>query len=307
MTNDSPFLVVILGPTASGKTTLAIEVAKALGTEILSADSRQFFKEMSIGTAKPSAEELKQVKHHFINSLSIKDEYNVGMFEQDALKVLEEIYKKKNVAVMAGGSGLYIDAVCSGFDEVPEADKEIRTAIIERYKVEGIEYLRSALKKLDEVHYKKVDIKNPHRLIRAIEVCMITGRPYSEQRKGEKKKRDFIPIKIGLNIDREKLYEKINDRVDEMIKSGLLDEARALSPFRVGATPNSLNTVGYKELFDHLDGKYDRARAVELIKQNTRNFAKRQMTWFRKDKEITWFDPKEKKTILEFIISKARN
>jgi tRNA dimethylallyltransferase len=298
---NAKFLVVILGPTAAGKTAASLELAKEFETEILSADSRQFFKEMSIGTAKPNEHELKSVKHHFIDSLSVSDEYNVGMFERDALKILDKLFKKKDVVVMAGGSGLYINAVCNGFDEVPQADQEIRANITEMYKREGIEYLQSTLKKLDEEHYRKVDIKNPHRLIRAIEVCMTTGKPYSELRKGEKKKRNFTTVKIGLNMDREKLYAKINSRVDTMMSQGLLEEVKALAPFRAGGNLNSLQTVGYTELFEHLEGKYDLERAVELIKQNTRNFAKRQMTWFRKDKEITWFEPEEIKGIMQFI------
>src|ERR1035437_2530207 len=313
------FLIVILGPTAVGKTAAAIDIAKELGTEIISADSRQFFREMTIGTAKPNAEELKSVKHHFINSLSIQDEDNAGMFERDALKVLEKIYSKNNVAVMAGGSGLYINAVCNGFDDVPHADKEIRANIIEMYKHQGIEYLRDTLKKLDEEHYRKIDIKNPHRLIRAIEVCMVTGKKYSEMRKkdnspptpkGEKqpgsqeKIRSFTTIKIGLEMEREKLYERINTRTDNMMREGLLEEVKALAPFRAGGvTLNSLQTVGYKELFNFIDGKHELNRAVELIKQNTRNFAKRQMTWWRKDKEIKWFNPDEKEKIMEYIKS----
>ncbi len=306
-------LIIILGPTAVGKTAVAIDIAKKLGTEIISSDSRQFFKEMSIGTAKPSNQELKSVKHHFINSLSVQDEYNVGMFERDVLKALDKIFENKNTAVMAGGSGLYINAVCNGFDEVPVADKEIRANLLEMFKREGIEYLQKTLKKLDPEHYKKVDIKNPHRLIRAIEVCMATGKTYSELRKGEKKKRNFNVIKIGLNLDREKLYEKINKRVDCMMTEGLLEEVKALAPFRAGGIRlNSLQTVGYKELFAHLKAVSsgdnqspfrDLGSAVELIKQNTRNFAKRQMTWFRKDKDIKWFDPDEKEKISSYISS----
>jgi len=296
-------LIVILGPTAVGKTSLAIDIANELCTEIISADSRQLFREMNIGTAKPNEEELQSVKHHFINSLSIQEDYNAGMFEREALKVLEIIFQNKNTAVMAGGSGMYINAVCNGFDEVPEADKQIRTNIIEMYKREGIDYLRDTLKKLDEKHYKKIDIKNPHRLIRALEVCMITGIPYSELRKEKKQKRNFTSIKIGLTIEREKLYERINTRVDEMMKQGLLDEVRTLIKYK---QKNSLQTVGYKELFDFIEGKHDLNRAVELIKQNTRNFAKRQMTWFRKDKEIIWFDSNEKEKIMQHLQSHIR-
>lgn len=300
------FLIVILGPTAVGKTSLAIDIATELDTEIISADSRQFYREMNIGTAKPSAGELKKAKHHFINSLSVTDDYNVGRFEKDALNVLEEIFSKRNTAVMVGGSGLYINAVCNGFDSVPQADKELRENLSALYKEKGIEALQAMLKKLDLEHYKKVDIKNPHRLIRAIEVCMVTGKPYSDLLKGKKQERNFKVIKIGLNMKREKLYERINERVDEMMKNGLLNEVKALAPFRAGDNPNSLNTVGYKELFDHLEGKCDLQTAIEKLKQNTRNFAKRQLTWFRRDKEIKWFEPTEHKAIISYLQSKIR-
>ena len=293
-------LIVILGPTAVGKTSLSIDVAKEFDTEIISADSRQFFREMNIGTAKPSDAQLKQVKHHFINSLSIKDEYNVGEFEKETLKVLEKIFSKKKTTVMVGGSGLYINAVCNGFDEVPSSDKKVRENIMEMYKQEGIEYLRSTLKKLDKEHYSKVDLSNPHRMIRAIEVCIVTGKKYSELRKGKKEKRSFSIVKIGLDMEREKLYERINSRVDEMMTDGLLEEVKSLSPFK---HLNALNTVGYKELLEHLEGKHDLVRAVELIKQNTRNFAKRQLTWFRKDKEVKWFEPSEKEKITALVKS----
>lgn len=300
-------LIVILGPTAVGKTSLSIDIAKEFNTEIISADSRQFFREMNIGTAKPSEEQLTSVKHHFINSLSVKDEYNAGMFERDALKILNNIFKKKNIAVMAGGSGLYINAVCNGFDEVPEGDKEVRVNLIALYKEKGIEALQALLKQYDEKHFRKVDIKNPHRLIRAIEVCMVTGKPYSELRKGEKQIRKFIPIKIGLEMEREKLYERINERVDTMLNEGLLQEVKSLALFRAGGNLNSLQTVGYKELFDFIDGKTDLSSAVELIKQNTRNFAKRQMTWLRKDKEIKWLRGNQKEEITKYICEKIKN
>ena len=291
-------LIVILGPTAVGKTKVAIDIAKKIDTEIISADSRQFFREMEIGTAKPGKEELASVKHHFINSLSVKDEYNVGMFEKDTLKILDSIFQKKDMAIMTGGSGLYINAVCNGFDKLPEANREIRSKIIETYKQEGIIYLQHTLKRLDEEHYKKIDIKNPHRLIRAIEVCMTTGKSYSKLRIGEKQKRSFSSIKIGLNMEREKLYQKINTRVDEMIKAGLLDEVKSLVKYK---SLNSLQTVGYKELFEYLEEKTSLEKAIDLIKQNSRNFAKRQMTWFRKDQDIKWFEPNELENILDYI------
>ena len=319
------FLVVILGPTAAGKTSLAIEIAKTFNTEIISADSRQFFREMNIGTGKPSAKQLKEVKHHFINSLSVTDDYNVGMFERDAHNVLEKIFnpntkggntdEEKNIsgslqgggqtfAVMVGGSGLYINAVCHGFDEMPEVNKEVRANLMALYKENGIDALQSLLKKYDEKYYGRVDVKNPHRLIRAIEVCMVTGKSYAELRKGEKQKRNFTFIKIGLEMEREKLYEKINARVDEMMKQGLLDEVKSLVKYK---HLNSLQTIGYLELFDFIEGKTDLSSAVALIKQNTRNFAKRQMTWFKKDKETAWFEPNKKEEIDKYILGKTAN
>lgn len=305
---NKKYLIVILGPTAVGKTSVAIEVAKELDSEIISADSRQFFKEMNIGTAKPNKEELKTVKHYFINSLSIEDEYNVGMYEKDTLKVLDAIFKKKHLAILVGGSGLYINAVCNGFDDVPPADKKIRAQLENIYKEKGIEALRALLKEHDEEYYKKIDLLNPHRLIRAIEVCMVTGKKYSDLRKKDKgdrlpviSNRPFEAIKIGLRMEREKLYERINTRVNEMMNKGLLEEVRSLAPLRSTGKLNSLQTVGYKELFDFIDGKIELTRAIELIKQNTRNFAKRQMTWFRKDDTIKWFDADDRESIMQFI------
>jgi tRNA dimethylallyltransferase len=296
-------LLVILGPTAVGKTELAIEVAKALNTEIISADSRQFYREMNIGTAKPSALQLQEVKHHFINSLSVTDEYNAGKFEEDALKVLDTILQNNPYALMVGGSGLYINAVCNGFDEMVPSDAEVRANITEKYKSEGIEYLRATLKKLDNAYYAKVDLSNPHRMIRAIEVCMITGIPYSQLRKGRKKERNFTVIKMGINLLREELYRRINNRVDEMMKNGLLEEVKSLIQYK---TLNALNTVGYKELFEHLEGKTSLDKAIELIKQHTRNFAKRQITWFRHDKEIIWLNSHNLKNVLEIVNGKAK-
>jgi len=295
---DKKILVVILGPTAAGKTRVAIDLARELGTEIISADSRQFFREMEIGTAKPDKQELLSVKHHFINSLSVEDNYNVGRFEEDALKILDSIFRESNTAIMAGGSGLYINAVCNGFDEMPETDEAIRSGITEKYKQEGITYLQNTLRELDEEHYNKADLKNPHRLIRAIEVCLTTGKKYSELREGKKQKRNFIPVKIGLHTAREKLYDRINARVDEMMGSGLLEEVKSLLKYK---NRNALQTVGYKELFGHLEGKISLEKAVDQIKQNTRNFAKRQMTWFRKDQEIKWFEAGEIESMLDYI------
>ena len=296
--NNQKFLVVILGPTAIGKTALAIEVAKGLNTEIVSADSRQFFREISIGTAKPTGEELKAARHHFINSHSIAEDYNVGKFEEDAIALIEKVLDKKNSVVMVGGSGLYIDAVCKGFDKLPKADLKIRKQLTELYSAKGITALQKLLKEKDEEHCKKIDLSNPHRLMRALEVCLITGKPYSALRKGKKQKRHFSSIKIGLNMDREELYARINQRVDDMMKCGLLEEVKSVVEHK---EKNALRTVGYKELFGYLEEKTDLQTAVEKIKQNTRNFAKRQLTWFRRDKEIKWFSPNEKEKMMAHI------
>lgn len=292
------FLVVVVGPTASGKTALSIRLAKELNTEIVSADSRQFFKETTIGTAKPSDEQLQTVKHHFINSHSIHEEYNVGLYEQGALNVINKLFHKYNSVILTGGSGLYIDAVCKGFDPVPTRDTEIRKQLTELYSKEGIESLQARLRILDSEYYREIDLSNPQRLIRALEVCLITGKPYSSLRKGKHKSRGFTSIKIGLDIERRILYERINKRVDDMIASGLLLEVQSLIKYQ---DLNALQTVGYKELFDHYKGNLPLGKAVELIKQNTRNYAKRQLTWFRRDKDIKWFHQSQINEIMQFI------
>lgn len=291
-------LIIILGPTAVGKTALSIQVAKLFHTEIISADSRQFFKEMNIGTAKPSPEEMQDIKHHFIDFLSIEEDYNAGAYESAALTCLENIFRQKDTAILTGGSGLYINAVCNGFDELPETDEKVRADLIEKYRSYGIEALQKQLKVLDPVYYDMADLNNSQRIIRALEVCLVSGRPYSNFRSGKQKPRNFNILKIGLERDRKELYQRIDERVDEMIKSGLEKEARALLPYR---DKNALQTVGYKELFDYFEGKHDLQKAIELIKQNTRRFAKRQLTWFRKDKKIHWFHPDEKKAIIDWI------
>jgi len=281
-------LIVIVGPTAIGKTSVAIGIAEHFKTEIISADSRQFYRELNIGTAKPSEEELKKIKHHFINSLSIYDTYNVGQFETDALQCLETIFKKHDVAVMAGGSGLFVNAVCHGLDQLPESDSDLRDELNDLLNEKGIEALQKKLSDLDPEYFQTVDRSNPHRLIRAIEVCELTGMKYSDLRKKENKKRDFSVIKIGLDDDRDTVYQKINKRVDEMISNGLADEAKEFFSVR---HLNSLQTVGYRELFDFMEEKISFPEAVDLIKQNTRRYAKRQLTWFRRDEEIHWFHP----------------
>ena len=295
---DNKFLIVIAGPTAVGKTAMAVEIAKAFDTVVLSADSRQFFREMSIGTARPTEAEMQGVPHYFIASHSITEDYNVGRYEADAMQLLNKLFAEKDIIVMAGGTGLYIEAVCNGMDEVPQADEKIREELSAIYEEQGLQALHEMLKEKDPAYYEQVDLQNTHRVMRAIEVCLITGKPYSSFRKGEKKKRGFSVIKIGLTMERAALYERINLRVDEMMRHGLLDEARSLYDHR---HRNALQTVGYKEVFDHLEGRIDHEAAVDLIKRNTRRFAKRQLTWFRRDESIAWFEPKQKQEIIDHI------
>ncbi|HTI60654.1 tRNA (adenosine(37)-N6)-dimethylallyltransferase MiaA [Mucilaginibacter sp.] len=278
-------LLIILGPTASGKTALAIDLAKRLNTEIISADSRQFYREMSIGTAKPTAEELDHATHHFVNSHSIKQNFSVGDFEKQGLELLETIFKTHNTAIMVGGSGLYIRAISEGFDELPSASPELRNKLNKEFEEKGLAYLQDRLKETDPVYYQMVDLNNPQRMIRALEVFESTGLPFSSYHKSAAHERPFRCIKIGIDFPRELLYQRINQRVDDMVKQGLVDEVKTLLPYR---HLNALNTVGYSELFDYFDGKTDLETAISLIKQNTRRFAKRQLTWFRKDQDIKW-------------------
>lgn len=294
-------LIIIAGPTAIGKTALSIELAKHYQTVILSADSRQFFKEMTVGTAKPLKEEMQNISHFFIDSHSITEDYNVGKYETEVIALLEDLFQQHNTVILTGGSGLYIDAICKGFDELPEADSEVRTKIATLNATEGITGLQNLLKELDEAYYNKVDLQNPQRISRALEVCLTTGLPYSSLRKGKKQNRNFNIIKIGLNIERELLYQRINKRVDEMVNNGLVKEVESLTAYK---HLNALQTVGYKELFDYLDNKTDLKTAIELIKQNTRRFAKRQLTWFRRDEEIQWFEPQQTEKIIGYIDSK---
>ena len=281
-------LIIITGPTAVGKTSVAIEVAQALHTEIVSCDSRQMYREMRIGTAVPAAEELAAVPHHFIGQLSIHDYYNVSMFEQECLQLLDKLFLKYETVVMTGGSGLYIDALCRGIDDFPTVDPEIRKTVAGWFENEGIEYLRRQLKMLDPEHYAKVDLRNHKRIMKAIEVSLQTGKPYSSFLTAKEQKRPFEIVKIGLNRPREELFERINRRTTAMMEEGLLEEAQALYPYR---HLNALNTVGYKELFAYLDGRHDLDTAVELIRRNTRRYAKRQLTWFARDKEMKWMHP----------------
>ena len=296
--DSNKYLLVIVGPTAVGKTELCIDLAKHLNTEIISADSRQFYKEMTVGTAKPTASELKEVPHHLINNLSIQASYDIGKYEKEALMTIEYIFTHKNTAILTGGSGLYIDAVCKGVDEMPMITPAIRNTLNERYEREGLGSLIEKLKLVDNEYYKQVDLHNPQRVIRALEVYEATGQPYSSFRKSTDKIRPFKIIKIGLERDREELYSRIDQRMDVMISEGLFEEAKALYSFR---SNNALQTVGYKEIFEYLDGEYDREEAIRLLKRNSRRYAKRQMTWFRKDENIKWFHPDNKTSIIDYV------
>jgi len=278
-------LIILLGPTGVGKTELSLQMAEELGTEIISCDSRQMYREMKIGTAAPTEEELKRVPHHFIGHLSIHDYYSCGRFEIDALAKCNELFQSHDTVIMTGGSMLYIDAVCKGIDDIPNIDEELRQSLLERYQNEGIENIRQELKILDPDYYKIVDLQNHKRIIHALEVCIQSGKPYSSFRSESVKKRPFTIEKIGLNRPREVLYDRINKRVDTMMENGLLEEAKSLYPFK---GLNALNTVGYKELFNYFDGIWTLDFAIQMIKQNSRRYAKKQLTWFNRDSEITW-------------------
>jgi len=280
-------LISVVGPTAIGKTKLAISLAVYFNTEIISADSRQFYKEMSIGTAVPDASELNTVPHHFIQHTSIFDSYSVGDFEKDVIDLLERLFKKHDTVIMVGGSGLYVDAVTKGLDEFPKIDPKIRAKLNEEFMKEGIVSLQRRLKVLDKDYYSNMDIDNPHRLIRALEVCIGSGRPYSSFLNKKKDPRPFNTVSIGIMAERDIIYERINRRVDIMIKDGLLEEAKELSTYR---DLNALQTVGYKELFQYFDGNWEMDHAISEIKKNTRRFAKRQLTWFKRNKKIIWVE-----------------
>lgn len=291
-------LIVIAGPTAVGKTALSIELAKHYSCPVISADSRQFYKEMSIGTAKPSAEEMQGVTHYFINNISIQDTYNVGQYERDAIDCLEELFKKHDTLILVGGSGLYINAVMNGVDEFEEIPLEIREKLIKDYEEKGLDFLQEELKTRDEVYYNQVDLNNPQRIMRALEVCIHTQKPYSGFRKKEKKERSFTTINLLINTNREALYSKINERVDVMMAQGLLDEVKNLYPYK---HLNALNTVGYKELFDFIDSKLTLEEATNLIKQNTRRYAKRQLTWFNHQGDFETFVPTDLEKIKAYL------
>ena len=280
--------ILIVGPTAVGKTSLAVQTALHFQTEIISADSRQCFKELNIGVAKPSVEELAKVKHHFINSHSINDEMNAAIYEQYALAKIDELFKKHDVVVMVGGTGLYVKTFCQGLDEVPVVDEKIRKKINDDFEWEGLEWLQKEVEKNDPLYYARGEIKNPHRLLRALEVKLSTGKSIIEFRTRQKKQRPFNIIKTGLELPKEQLHKNINSRVDAMMKTGFLDEVKKLVPYQ---KLNALQTVGYRELFGHLIGDLSLEDAVEAIKINTRQYAKRQITWFKKDEEVIWCEP----------------
>ena len=292
-------LFIILGPTASGKTALSILLAEKLSTEIISCDSRQFYKELKIGAAPPSKEQLQKIKHHFIQHLSIKDNYNTGQYEEDAIKKISSLFKTYDNLILVGGSGLYIDAICNGLDNIPKTPEEIRDRINNEFTEKGITWLQEKIKHIDLDFYKKSDINNPHRLKRCLEVYQNTGEKLSSFYKKEKIKRDFKIIKIGISTERENLYNRINKRVNQMIESGLIDEAKKLFQFHKF---NALNTVGYKELFDFFDNKLEKETAIEEIKKNSRRLSKRQMTWFKRDKQINWFKIEQENEIIKFIL-----
>lgn len=293
-------LVVITGPTGVGKTSVSIDIARRYKTEIVSSDSRQLFKELCIGTAVPSEEELRAVKHHFIQTHSIKENYNASRYETEAINLLDQLFKKHDIVLLVGGSMLYIDAVCKGIDIMPDADLEIRQTLKERLEKDGIESLRLQLKQLDPDYYQTVDLKNPARIVHALEISLMTGKPYSSFRTNTNKKRQFSIIKIALDCDRKVLHERINQRVDIMVKDGLIEEAQKVYPHK-GLT--ALNTVGYRELFDFFDGNTTKEKAIELIKRNSRRYARKQLTWFRRDETVKWFTPSQGQEIIQYINS----
>jgi len=296
-------LLVIIGPTGVGKTELSLRIAENFGSEIVSADSRQLYANLKIGTAAPTPEELQRVPHHFIGTLQLTDYYSAAQYEEDALKLLDRLFQTKDVVILTGGSMMYVDAVCKGIDDIPTVDEETRKTLLERYEKEGLEQLCAELKLLDPDYYKIVDLKNHKRVIHALEICYMTGKTYTSFRTQEKKTRPFRMIKIGLTRDREELYARINQRVDIMMEQGLLDEVKQVYPYR---QLNSLNTVGYKELFNYLDGEWELPFAIDKIKQNSRIYSRKQMTWFKRDEEIRWFHPNQEEDILTYIKQKIQ-
>ncbi|MBP1668848.1 MAG: miaA 1 [Bacteroidetes bacterium] len=297
------YLLTLAGPTAVGKTQVAIEIAKHFNTEIINADSRQVYREMKIGTAVPTLGQLAAVPHYFIGSRSIQEYYNASMFEQDAIALLTRLFVGHDLVIMTGGSGMYMDAVCSGIDDFPAVNALIREQLRSDFQQKGMEWLRSRIKESDPEYYEQVDLNNPKRLLKALEIITMTDRPYSSFLTRNKKEREFSIIPVGLNVERTVLYRNINQRVDSMIREGLVSEVEALFPFRHF---NALNTVGYKEIFDHLDGKISLEEAIDLIKRHSRQYARRQITWFRKNSDIRWFAPEERMAIIKFAEEKMQ-
>ena len=298
---SKPILFVILGPTGVGKTNISLKLAELLGCPIISSDSRQFYSELKIGTAAPTDLELRRVKHFFIGSHSIHDEYNAGQYEQDVMQLTEQLFETTQAAMLVGGSMMYIDAVCNGMDDIPSVPVEVRDGWLKVFDENGLEYIQQRLMELDPVHYEQVDLKNPKRILHALEICSVTGKPYSALRTGLKKERPFQIIKIGLNRPRPELYERINQRVDVMMVDGLLEEAKQYFEYR---HLNTLNTVGYKEIYEYMLGNWTLEHAVEMIKQDSRRYAKRQLTWFNRDSDIHWFHPDDEDQIIDFVKEK---
>lgn len=291
-------LIVLIGPTGVGKTDLSLELAEKYDSPIISADSRQLYSRLKIGTAAPTEEQLKRIKHYFVGILNLDEYYSAAQYELEVINLLNELFSKHNVIVLTGGSMMYIDAICNGIDDIPTVDSETRQLIMNKYKEEGLERLCAELKLMDPEYYSIVDLKNHKRVMHALEICYMTGKTFTSFRTGQKKKRPFKIIKIGLTREREELYNRINKRVDQMIKDGLVEEVKSVYQYR---DMNSLNTVGYKEIIQYLEGKCSLDFAIEKIKQNSRIYSRKQMTWFKRDNEITWFHPEQKKEIEKYI------
>ena len=299
MASSDKTLIVLTGPTAVGKTAVSLGIAKHFGIPVINADSRQIFKELRIGTARPTETEMQEVKHYFVGTLGIEDYYSASLYEQQVLELLDKEFQSHDYALLSGGSMMYIDAVCDGIDDIPTIDDQTRETMKRRLKEEGLEALVEELRRLDPDYYEIVDRQNPRRVVHALEICVMTGKTYTSFRKRSKKERPFRIIKIGLDRPREELYLRINARVDKMMSDGLLDEVKALYPKK---ELNALNTVGYKELFDYLDGRWPLEEAVERIKGNTRRYARKQLTWYKKDEHIRWFHPDDKQSLMNYIL-----
>lgn len=296
--NSKPTLIILIGPTGIGKTDLSLNIAEHYNTEIISADSRQLYADLKIGTAAPTPEQLARVKHHFVGTLQLTDYYSAAQYEAEVMKKLDELFKRHNVIVLTGGSMMYVDAVCKGIDDIPTVDEETRKTLMQHYENVGLERLCAELKILDPEYYDIVDKKNPKRVIHALEICYMTGQTYTSFRTSQTKERPFNIIKVGLRREREELYERINKRVDIMMEDGLLEEAKSVYQYK---NLNSLNTVGYKEMFKYLDGEWELPFAIEKIKQNSRIYSRKQVTWFKRDTDITWFHPDDTDNIMSFI------